>query len=131
MQEEPGEWHHHRLCRGEEHDVRRQLAGVDVGRIDRRGEEAREAVVLALEEEAALDAGEAREDEAHPEDRGRERGRRLGRGVVRHGEDHQEEHAEHEDARQALARAPLDAQVLREDGERAAHGQARPATTAW
>src|SRR5207247_10362421 len=59
-----------------------------------------------------------------------EGGRRCRGGVVRNGEDDQEEPAEHEDARQALARPPLEAQVLRQDGERAAHGQPRPTTTA-
>jgi hypothetical protein len=37
------------------------------------------------------------------------------------GEHDQEEDAEHDDARQAFARAQLDAQVLGENGERAPH----------
>jgi hypothetical protein len=40
---------------------------------------------------------------------------------VRDAEDDEEQHAEHEHARDALARAPLDAHVLQEDRERVPH----------
>src|SRR5437867_1915262 len=130
VEEEARERQDDRLHDGQQDDVGGELAGVDRRGVDRRREQARQAVVLALEEEAALDTEEPGQDEGRPQDARGERRRRLGRRVVRDRQDDEEEHAEDEDGGDALARAPLDAEVLGEDGERVAHPQVRSATTA-
>src|SRR5581483_3952188 len=131
VQEEARERHDDRLRRGEDDDVRGALPGVEGAGVERRRQEPGEAVVLALEEKSALHGRKPRENERHPEDRGQERRGRVRPRVVGDAEDDQEEDAHHEHAGHALARPPLDAEVLREDRERGAHHARRTTTAAY
>ena len=88
------ERHHERLHDAQQHHVGRELAEVERGGIERRREQAAEAVVLALEDEAALDAEQSGEDERRPQHARREARRVRRRRIERHAEDDDQQHAE-------------------------------------
>src|SRR5262249_17261926 len=103
-----------------------ELPRVDRRRVDRSEQQPGQAILLALEQEAALDAEEPGEDERHPEHARRERRCLLGPRIVRDAEHEQQQDAEHHEARDALAGAPLDPRLLAQDGQRATHPRSLP-----
>src|SRR5690348_8512009 len=121
VEQQRHERHDDRLHEPEEAEVRDQLADEDRPRVDRREQQAGETVLLALEEEPALNAEEAGEDERRPEHARREPRLLLRRRIVRDREDDEQEDAERDEARDALARPPFDAEVLPENCERGTH----------